>query len=40
MKTREQDLPTSANWLTGEREDLVWTEFRALCSQSKHQNNT
>jgi len=39
MSTKKQDLPSSATWLTGEREDLVWTEYRAAYAESKHSNN-
>jgi hypothetical protein len=39
MNTKQQELPISATWLTGEREDLVWTEYRAVYTASKQQSN-
>jgi len=40
FSTRDQDLPSTSNWLTGQREDLVWTGYKELYEQSKVQNNT
>jgi hypothetical protein len=39
MNTRQQELPISTTWLTGEREDPVWTEYRAVYTASKQQSN-
>ncbi len=30
----KQQLPSSSSWLTGEREDHVWTEFKSMYEKS------
>ncbi|CAF1061454.1 unnamed protein product [Adineta ricciae] len=34
FSTKQQQLPSSSNWLTGEREDPVWTEFKSMYERS------
>ncbi|CAF1090402.1 unnamed protein product [Adineta ricciae] len=31
---KQQQLPSSSSWLTGEREDPVWTEFKSMYERS------
>jgi hypothetical protein len=35
MSTRDEKLPSSAYWLTGEREDPVWAYYRDAYAKSK-----
>ncbi|UJR37882.1 hypothetical protein I4U23_030572 [Adineta vaga] len=34
FSTKQQQLPSSSTWLTGEREDHVWTEFKSMYERS------
>ena len=37
VQEKQQELPSSATWLTGEREDLLWAECREIYLRSKQQ---
>jgi len=34
---KQQPLPSSATWLTEEREDHVWSEFKSMYEKSNEQ---
>lgn len=35
--SKQQQLPSTPSWLTGEREDHVWTEFKSMYERSNEQ---
>jgi hypothetical protein len=37
FSTKQQQLPSTATWLTGEREDKVWAEFKSMHERSNEQ---
>jgi hypothetical protein len=35
FQLKKQELPSRITWLTGQREDPVWTEYRTLYANPK-----